>query len=120
VKDKTGALITRLEGGTLDAALLALEADIGDLEREAIARDPFVLVAAVGNPLAAKTTPVKAAELCDVGMLVLEDEHCFGKQVLVRWRIVDAARLRARRSSESSAVPARLAAGTISFCREPR
>jgi len=82
VEDKTKALVTKLEAGTLDAALLALEAEIGDLEREAIARDQFVLVAAVGNPLAAKTTPVKAAELCDVGMLVLEDEHCFGKQVL--------------------------------------
>jgi LysR substrate binding domain len=102
VEDKTSALVTRLEGGTLDAALLALEAEIGDLEREAIARDPFVLVAAVGNPLAAKTTPVKAAELCDVGMLVLEHEHCFGKQALAFCAGTNAHSLEFRATSPST------------------
>ena len=39
-EDKTETLVGALEDGTLDAAVLALEADLGDLAREPIARDP--------------------------------------------------------------------------------
>jgi len=82
LEDKTHMLVRGLRAGTLDAALLALEAEIGDVEREAIAKDPFVLVAPDGNPLVDKKAPVKAAELRDATVLLLEDEHCFGKQAL--------------------------------------
>lgn len=81
-EDKTHMLVRALNAGAIDAALLALEADIGDVEREVIAKDPFVLVARVGDPLAAKSTPTTAAELRGATVLVLEDEHCFGKQAL--------------------------------------
>jgi LysR family hydrogen peroxide-inducible transcriptional activator len=66
----------------LSTALLALEAEIGDVEREVIAKDPFVLVAPTGNPLVAKRAPAKAAELRGATVMVLDDEHCFGKQAL--------------------------------------
>jgi LysR family hydrogen peroxide-inducible transcriptional activator len=81
-EDKTHILVRALESGAIDAALLALEADIGDVEREVIARDPFVLVAPAGNPLVAKSAPAKAAELRGATVMVLENEHCFGKQAL--------------------------------------
>jgi LysR family transcriptional regulator, hydrogen peroxide-inducible genes activator len=81
IEDKTHLLVRNLNAGAIDAALLALEADIGDVEREVIARDPFVLVVAAGHPLANKRSPAKPVELCDVNVLLLEDEHCFGKQV---------------------------------------
>jgi LysR family transcriptional regulator, hydrogen peroxide-inducible genes activator len=42
-EEKTADLLRDLQAGALDAALLALEADIGDVERAVIARDPFVL-----------------------------------------------------------------------------
>ena len=45
LEDKTHVLVHALQSGTIDAALLALEAEIGDVEREVIAKDPFVLVA---------------------------------------------------------------------------
>ena len=45
VEDKTHALVHAIHSSAIDAALLALEADIGDVEREVIAKDPFVLVA---------------------------------------------------------------------------
>ena len=80
VEDKTHILVRNLNHGAIDAAVLALEADIGDVEHEVIAWDPFVLVASTNNPLVSKKTPAKPAELCDVNMLLLEDEHCFGKQ----------------------------------------
>jgi LysR family hydrogen peroxide-inducible transcriptional activator len=80
VEDKTHVLVHSLQSGAIDAALLALEADIGDVEREVIAKDPFVLVAPAGNPLVEKRAPAKAAELRGATVMVLEDEHCFGKQ----------------------------------------
>jgi len=82
LEDKTHILVHALQSGSIDAALLALEAEIGDVEREVIAKDPFVLVAPAGNPLVAKNTPAKAAELRGATVMVLEDEHCFGKQAL--------------------------------------
>jgi LysR family transcriptional regulator, hydrogen peroxide-inducible genes activator len=82
LEDKTHILVHALQSGSIDAALLALEAEIGDVEREVIAKDPFVLVAPAGTPLVAKNTPAKAAELRGATVMVLEDEHCFGKQAL--------------------------------------
>jgi len=82
LEDKTHILVHALQSGAIDAALLALEAEIGDVEREVIAKDPFVLVAPAGNPLVAKRAPVKAAELREATVMVLENEHCFGKQAL--------------------------------------
>lgn len=82
LEDKTHILVQALQSGAIDAALLALEAEIGDVEREVIAKDPFVLVAPAGNPLVAKSAPAKAAELRGAAVMVLEDEHCFGKQAL--------------------------------------
>ena len=81
-EDKTHILVHALQSGVIDAALLALEAEIGDVEREVIAKDPFVLVAPAGNPLVAKRAPAKAAELRGATVMVLENEHCFGKQAL--------------------------------------
>jgi LysR family transcriptional regulator, hydrogen peroxide-inducible genes activator len=82
VEDKTHVLVHALQSGAIDAALLALEAEIGDVEREVIAKDPFVLVAPAGNPLVEKRAPAKAAELRGATVMVLEDEHCFGKQAM--------------------------------------
>ena len=82
LEDKTHTLVHALQSGAIDAALLALEAEIGDVEREVIAKDPFVLVAPAGNPLVTKSAPAKAAELRAATVMVLEDEHCFGKQAL--------------------------------------
>jgi LysR family hydrogen peroxide-inducible transcriptional activator len=82
LEDKTHILLHALQSNTVDAALLALEAEIGDVEREVIAKDPFVLVGPAENPLVAKSAPAKAAELRGATVMILEDEHCFGKQAL--------------------------------------
>ncbi len=82
VEDKTEILMRSLEGGTLDAALLAIEADIGDVEREIIGPDPFVLATPVGHPLGAKASPAKASELRGASVLLLDDGHCFREQAL--------------------------------------
>ena len=81
-EEKTAELVRNLQAGTLDAALLALEADIGDLEREVIARDPFVLATPLRHPLGAKAGPMALAELRDEPVLLLDDGHCFRDQAL--------------------------------------
>src|SRR5881396_2795399 len=43
IEDKTAVLVRAVAHGDLDAALLALEADLGDLEHDVVAVDPFVL-----------------------------------------------------------------------------
>jgi LysR family hydrogen peroxide-inducible transcriptional activator len=83
-EDKTRALVRQLDEGALDAALVALEADIGDLEHEVIALDPFVVACAPGHALARgkPRTPVRAADLRDAPVLLLDDGHCFRAQAL--------------------------------------
>src|SRR5262245_49311541 len=81
-EDKTSVLVAGLHAGTLDAALLALEADIGDVERDVIARDPFVLAAAPGHPLATRAATARPADLRDQSVLLLDDGHCFRDQAL--------------------------------------
>jgi LysR family hydrogen peroxide-inducible transcriptional activator len=81
-EEKTADVVRRLGEGTLDAALLALEADIGDVEREVIARDPFVLATPRRHPLGKPKTPARPADLREAPVLLLDDGHCFRDQAL--------------------------------------
>jgi LysR family hydrogen peroxide-inducible transcriptional activator len=81
-EDKTEVLAATLQAGELDAALLALEADIGDVDREIIADDAFVLATRPGDPLAKKATPIQTSELKGAEVLLLDDGHCFRDQAL--------------------------------------
>jgi len=82
VEDKTHVLVSKLERGELDAALLALEAELGDLERMPIARDPFVLAVPRDHRLAKRKQAVKVNELAGESVLLLDDGHCFRDQAL--------------------------------------
>jgi LysR family transcriptional regulator, hydrogen peroxide-inducible genes activator len=82
VEEKTHVLVARLASGDLDAALLSLEANLGDVAYETIAIDPFVLAVAPGHPLAAATTALKPRDLHGAHVLLLDDEHCFRDQAL--------------------------------------
>jgi LysR family transcriptional regulator, hydrogen peroxide-inducible genes activator len=81
-EDKTESLLKSLDAGTLDAALLALEADVGDVEREVIAKDPFVLAAPREHKLAKRVAPAARKHLRNENILLLDDGHCFRKQAL--------------------------------------
>lgn len=82
VEDKTAALVHGLETGALDAALVALEAELGDLDREVIAKDPFVLCAPEDHTLAQRPGPALPGELRGSCVLLLDDGHCFRDQAL--------------------------------------
>jgi LysR family transcriptional regulator, hydrogen peroxide-inducible genes activator len=79
---RTDDLVPRVRAGALDGALLALEAEIGDLEREVLGRDRFVLAAAAGHPLVKPAARAQADVLSGASVLLLDDGHCFRSQAL--------------------------------------
>lgn len=81
-EDKTPTLARQLEAAELDAALVALEADLPDLSRVVIGRDAFVLAAAREHPLARGRGAVELAALEGEEVLFLDDGHCFRDQAL--------------------------------------
>ncbi len=83
LEDKTENLARELHAGRLDAALLALEADLGGpLKREVIGRDPFVLAAPRAHPLGKPSRPASLSELRGAHLLLLDDGHCLRDQAL--------------------------------------
>jgi len=82
IEDKTATLVDKLAQSELDAAILALEADIGDLPHVVLGRDPFVFAAALGHPLAAAKGPLRPEQLDGERVLLLDDGHCFRDQAL--------------------------------------
>jgi LysR family hydrogen peroxide-inducible transcriptional activator len=102
VEDKTNVLVRSLDSGRLDAVLLALEANIGDVEREIVARDPFVLATPAGHPLGAKHSPATSEDLRGVNVLLLDDGHCFREQALAVCSSAKARELEFRATSLST------------------
>jgi LysR family transcriptional regulator, hydrogen peroxide-inducible genes activator len=82
VEDKTEALVQKLADGRIEGAVVALEADLGDVQKEVLATDPFFLVMRPEHPLAASKGGVTASELRGQELLLLEDGHCFRDQAL--------------------------------------
>jgi LysR family transcriptional regulator, hydrogen peroxide-inducible genes activator len=103
-EEKTEVLVQRLESGELDAAIVALEAELGNVERDVIARDPFLLVAAPGHALAGTSAPATARELRGAGVLLLDDGHCFRDQALALCSAARAHELEFRATSLSTLV----------------
>lgn len=81
-EDKTGVLLEALHAGGLDAAIVALDENLGELDHETVARDPFMLALRANHPLAARTGPVEAMELRGQDVLLLDEGHCFRTQAL--------------------------------------
>jgi LysR family hydrogen peroxide-inducible transcriptional activator len=82
VEEKTPTLVSQLGRGELDAALLALEADIGSLDRAEVAIDEFYLAASPDHPTMAGGSAITQDDLRDQQVLLLEDGHCLRYQTL--------------------------------------
>ena len=102
VEEKTAPLVERLARGDLDGGIVALESVLGDLDREAIAKDPFLLAVPPGHPLARGKGPVAVSVLDGETVLVLEDGHCFRDQALSLCRRVGADEAAVRATSLST------------------
>ncbi len=82
-EDKTESLIEDLAAGRLDAALVALEADLGEVEQAVIAKDPFVVAAAAGHPVTRRKGRLRdLSSLGEHPVYLLDEGHCFGDQAL--------------------------------------
>jgi len=74
-EDKTENLVAALGKGEIDAAVVALEAEI-------LGVDPFVLATPVDHPLARSRRRVGRDDLDGQEILLLDDGHCFRDQAL--------------------------------------
>lgn len=101
VEEKTHALVEQIHAGNLDAALMAKEADLGDLETVEIGDDPFVLAAPLNHPLA-KGKRASLDELHDATVLLLDDGHCLRDQALSLCQRVGAEEASLRATSLST------------------
>ena len=80
-EEQTPLLVRAVEDGSVDAALLALEADLGGAETIALYRDPFFVAVPPGHRLAAAKSVGEKA-LRSERVLLLEEGHCLRTQVL--------------------------------------
>jgi LysR family hydrogen peroxide-inducible transcriptional activator len=80
-EEKTADIVRELAEGTLDAGLLAIEADIGECSRAEIVKDPFVVALPKGHPLARKKR-LAISDLEGTRVLLLDEGHCFRDQTL--------------------------------------
>jgi LysR family transcriptional regulator, hydrogen peroxide-inducible genes activator len=81
VEDQTERLLTALRGGALDAALIALPADVAGLTEVPIYDEDFLLAVPPGHPLSGKRR-VPASTLADLPLLLLDEGHCLRDQAL--------------------------------------
>ena len=102
-EEKTEEVVNQLGRGELDGGILALESELGDVERLPIARDEFVLITPKGHPLSKRGAAV-ALELRDQSVLLLDDGHCFRDQALAFCARAKAHELEFRATSLSTLV----------------
>ena len=81
-EEKTEALVERVKSGALEAGILALESELGDLQHAALGRDPFLLAVPAGHPLSRSQGAVRMDQLEGETILLLDDGHCFRDQAL--------------------------------------
>jgi len=82
VEEKTEPLLARLQAGALDAGIVALDEELGELEHAELGRDPFLLAVPAGHRLARAGAPAQLQHLDGETVLLLDDGHCFRDQVL--------------------------------------
>jgi LysR family hydrogen peroxide-inducible transcriptional activator len=81
-EDRTRRLVEQVRAGSLDAAVLALESDMGDLESATLVHDAFVIAAAPTHPLVQSSRPARPDVLRGETVLLLEDGHCLRDQAV--------------------------------------
>ena len=74
-EEQTAPLLGRLEDGEIDAALIALPYDTGDLITEVIFEDEFLFACPPTHPLAGAAT-IHPETLANESLLLLEEGHC--------------------------------------------
>ncbi len=79
---RTDVLVAALQKGELEGAILALEANLGDLDHQVLGEDPFRVCLPAGHSLARSHRALRVEELEGEHLLLLEDGHCLRDQAL--------------------------------------
>jgi len=116
-EEKTEDTVRDLWAGTLDAGLVALEAELGELEHAVILRDPFVLALPKGHRLAKKKR-VSQKDLDAEQVLLLEDGHCLRSQALAVCKQAGARELDLRATSLATLVQMVAGSGAVTLLPE--
>jgi LysR family hydrogen peroxide-inducible transcriptional activator len=82
IEERTARLVLQIRDGAIDAAVLALEADLKGLAHASLGWDPFLLAASHDHALAHAKKRVTPDVLDGERVLVLDDGHCFRDQAL--------------------------------------
>ena len=99
-EEQTAPLLARLEGGELEAALIALPYDTGGLHVETVMEDEFLFACGPAHALAGRAeVPVEALE--GEALLLLEEGHCLRGHALEVCGVGDK---RARAQFEASSL----------------
>lgn len=81
-EERTDALVAGLQRGELEGAVLAQEANLGNLAQHALGQDPFLLCLPPQHRLARSTAPLRVEKLGGEHLLLLEDGHCLRDQAM--------------------------------------
>ncbi len=81
-EDKTEGIVRALTNAELDAGLVALEADLGDVESAVVGIDRFLCATPPGHRFTRSQRPLRIEDLNGENVLLLEDGHCFRDQAL--------------------------------------
>lgn len=114
-EERTGTLVRQAGAGAIDAALLALEADLGTLDHAELLHDPFLLAAAQGHPLVRARQRARVAALQGLSVLLLDDGHCFRDQALQLCARVGARESGFRATSLATLVQMACAGGGVTL-----
>jgi LysR family hydrogen peroxide-inducible transcriptional activator len=82
IEERTARLVRQIRDGAIDAAVLALEADLKGLAHAPLGWDPFLLAASHDHALAHAKKRVTPDVLDGERVLLLDDGHCFRDQAL--------------------------------------
>ena len=117
-EEQTAPLLSRLEDGELDAALIALPYDFGNLATEVIFEDEFLFACDRTHTLAG-AGEVSLEALAGERLLLLEEGHCLRGHALDVCRMVDR-RARAQFEASSLHTLVQMAAAGIGVTLVPR
>jgi LysR family hydrogen peroxide-inducible transcriptional activator len=101
-EEKTRSILLRINAGELQAGVVAVESELGDLEWAPLGRDAFVLAVQPGHRLAQAKRPARPDDLEGETVLLLDDGHCFRDQALALCQRVGAAAAGLRATSLST------------------
>ena len=114
-EDRTVRLVKQMKDGTIDAAVVALEADLRGLDHATLGWDPFFLAAAPEHPLSRGKKRLTLDVIEGAQVLLLDEGHCFGDQALQLCTQAGASETRFRATSLATLVQMVSASGGVTL-----